>query len=157
MFYWLKKHVFIAETNFKKRQDSGEPPAKIIKRETDSAKENKSSVKKENPVADQNKKDKMKSETNEAISDKESKEVEAHVSQSHKFSAIDAPTPEELIKGIQALENAASADGKVREQIAQLPPDVSDPTLVPKISGNKSFFSINIFHINFQDKRWSSF
>jgi len=45
----------------------------------------------------------------------------------------DPPEPEELIKAIQDLENAASSDAAVREQISRLPPEVSEPSHLDKI------------------------
>jgi len=47
--------------------------------------------------------------------------------------AGDPPEPEELIKAIQDLENAASSDAAVREKISRLPPEVSEPSHLDKI------------------------
>jgi len=47
--------------------------------------------------------------------------------------AGDPPEPEELIKAIQELENAASSDAAVREKISRLPPEVSEPSHLDKI------------------------
>ncbi|XP_077542539.1 regulation of nuclear pre-mRNA domain-containing protein 1B [Haemaphysalis longicornis] len=43
------------------------------------------------------------------------------------------PDPAVLIKALTELENTASSDAVVRERIASLPPEVSDPTLLEKI------------------------
>lgn len=67
--------------------------------------------------------------------DKEGKK-EVHITLSPKLPVNDAPEPEELIKSLQSLENAASSDGIVRGKIAQLPPEVSDVSLLTKISGS---------------------
>ncbi|XP_013783116.1 regulation of nuclear pre-mRNA domain-containing protein 1B-like [Limulus polyphemus] len=46
--------------------------------------------------------------------------------------------PEELIKALQDLENAASSDAAVREEIANLPPEVSDVTLLEKLDDREA-------------------
>lgn len=46
----------------------------------------------------------------------------------------DPPTAEELIKVLSDLENSASSDAAVRERIAALPPEVSDVSLLEKLS-----------------------
>lgn len=63
--------------------------------------------------------------------------VETHVHLSPHTPAGDPPEPEELIKAIQDLENTtASADEGVRQRIAQLPPEVSNVSVLSKIEGN---------------------
>ncbi|XP_076354834.1 regulation of nuclear pre-mRNA domain-containing protein 1B-like [Tachypleus tridentatus] len=52
--------------------------------------------------------------------------------------ARDPPDPDELIKALQDLENAASSDAAVREEIANLPPEVSDVTLLEKLEDKKA-------------------
>lgn len=44
------------------------------------------------------------------------------------------PTPEDLIKALSDLENSASSDASVRERIAALPPEVSDVSLLEKLT-----------------------
>ncbi|KAG8188204.1 hypothetical protein JTE90_021225 [Oedothorax gibbosus] len=44
------------------------------------------------------------------------------------------PEPEDLIQAIQDLDNSPSTDAVVREKIAQFPPEVSDVTLLDKIT-----------------------
>ena len=91
---------------------------------------------KEQEDPDKTKKERRKSECNEVIQfDKEGKK-EVHITLSPKLPANDAPEPEELIKALQTLENAASSDGVVRKKITELPPEVSDVSLLSKISGN---------------------
>ena len=65
----------------------------------------------------------------------------------HKFSALVSNLPlelyhfnltfqsEELVKKLSDLENSASCDAAVREQIAALPPEVSDISQLAKING----------------------
>jgi len=48
--------------------------------------------------------------------------------------AGDPPEPEELIKAIQDLENAASSDAAVREKISRLPPEGSESSHLEKIA-----------------------
>lgn len=63
--------------------------------------------------------------------------VETHVHLSPHTPAGDPPEPEELIKAIQDLENnIASADEGVRQRIAQLPPSVSEISLIASLQGN---------------------
>lgn len=96
---------------------------------------------KEQEDPEKNRKERRKSECNEVIQfDKEGKK-EVHITLSPKLPINDAPEPDELIKSLQALENAASSDGIVREKIAQLPPEVSDVSLLSKVLGK---FSLKI-------------
>ena len=43
---------------------------------------------------------------------------------------------EELIRALTELEHSASSDAAVREHIAALPPEVSDVSLLEKLTGN---------------------
>ena len=45
---------------------------------------------------------------------------------------------EELIKALIDLEHSASSDATVREHIAALPPEVSDVSLLEKLTGRLS-------------------
>ena len=47
----------------------------------------------------------------------------------------EAPSAEELVKALSDLENSASSDAAVRERIAALPPEVSDVSLLEKLTG----------------------
>ncbi|XP_026481777.1 regulation of nuclear pre-mRNA domain-containing protein 1B [Ctenocephalides felis] len=58
---------------------------------------------------------------------------ETHLTLSPRTPAGDPPEPEELIKAIQDLENSASGDAAVRQRIANLPPEVSDISLLSKL------------------------
>lgn len=52
--------------------------------------------------------------------------------------AGDPPEPEELIKALLDLENSASSDAVVRERIANLPPEVSEISLLTKLEDKES-------------------
>lgn len=65
--------------------------------------------------------------------------VETHVTLSPHTPAGDPPEPEELIKALQELENSASSDAVIREGIANLPPAVSEITLLSKLEGKLHF------------------
>ncbi|KAG4067453.1 hypothetical protein HA402_009690 [Bradysia odoriphaga] len=59
--------------------------------------------------------------------------VETHVILSPQANAGDPPEPEELIRALTELENSASSDAVVREQIANLPPEVSEVAMLSKL------------------------
>lgn len=61
--------------------------------------------------------------------------VETHITLSPHTPAGDPPEPEELIRALQELENSASGDAAVRERIANLPPAVSEISLLAKLEG----------------------
>ena len=56
-----------------------------------------------------------------------------------KFSAYDMerpenpPDPDDLVRRLQELENSATQDAVVREKIANLPTEVTDPTYIDKV------------------------
>ena len=109
---------------------------------------------KEQEDPDKTKKERRKSECNEVIQfDKEGKK-EVHITLSPKLPVNDAPEPEELIKALQILENAASSDGVVRKKITELPPEVSDVSLLTKISGSLTKETTNICVNNCIDGNW---
>lgn len=56
--------------------------------------------------------------------------------------------PEELIKALTELENSASSDAVVREQIANLPPEVSEVALLSKLE-NKEQASKLVAQVSF--------
>jgi regulator of Ty1 transposition protein 103 len=58
---------------------------------------------------------------------------EKHVTLSPQLPVGDPPEPEELIKMLQDLEEAASSDAVTRERITRLPPEVSSLETVAKI------------------------
>ncbi|XP_055950126.1 regulation of nuclear pre-mRNA domain-containing protein 1B-like [Argiope bruennichi] len=51
---------------------------------------------------------------------------------------MEPPDAEDLIKALQDLENSPSTDAAVREKIAQLPPEVSDVSLLEKINNREA-------------------
>jgi len=68
----------------------------------------------------------------------------------------EAPSAEELVKALSDLENSASSDAAVRERIAALPPEVSDVSLLEKLTGNFMMArlvlsNITFFTFNFTD------
>lgn len=50
----------------------------------------------------------------------------------------DPPEPEELIKAVLGLESSASSDANIRERIANLPPEVSEISLLTKLEDKES-------------------
>jgi regulator of Ty1 transposition protein 103 len=118
-----------------------EPPTKISRRAPESEALNSSKENEELPeeapeVTSTVRKERRKSENNEVVQFDEEGRKEVHITLSPKMGpARDPPEPEELIKALQELDNAASCDGLVREKIAQLPPEVSDVSRLAKISG----------------------
>lgn len=68
------------------------------------------------------------------------------------FHTGDPPEPEELIKALIDLENSASSDAVVRERIANLPPEVSEVSLLSKLEDKeqaaKLASQVNIFSGN---------
>jgi len=63
---------------------------------------------------------------------------EVHYTLSPKIALGDPPEPDELIKALQDLENSASSDAIIRQQIANLPQEVSDAGLLNKIQDRSS-------------------
>ena len=71
--------------------------------------------------------------------------VETHVRLSPSApGSCDAPEPEELIKVLNELENAASGDAVVREKIANLPPEVSELSMLSKLEDRESAIKLAI-------------
>lgn len=63
---------------------------------------------------------------------------EKHVTLSPQLPVGDPPEPEELIKMLQDLEEAASSDAVTRERITRLPPEVSSLETLSKIDDKDS-------------------
>lgn len=145
------KHLTYAlsKVGLHKKRPSGitsskEPPSKVPRHISDvdileSSKENGKSREEPKTVETILRRERKKSESiaNEVVQfDKEGKK-EVHITLSPKMGPVrEPPEAEELIKAMQELENAASSDGFVREKIAQLPAEVSDASLISKITGN---------------------
>ena len=61
-------------------------------------------------------------------------------------ASLDLPTPQEgtvinseiLVRALEDMEKSASKDSKSREKIANLPPEVTDPSLVGKLKDRKA-------------------
>lgn len=64
----------------------------------------------------------------------------------------DPPEPEELIKALLSLENSASSDANIREQIANLPPEVSEIALLSKLEDKESAAKL-IVQVNKMDNK----
>lgn len=65
--------------------------------------------------------------------------VETHVTLSpHASSGGEPPEPEELIKMILYLESAASSDATIREKIANLPPEVSETSILNELEDKET-------------------
>lgn len=63
---------------------------------------------------------------------------ETHVTLSPTQPLGDPPEPEELIKMLESLENAASSDAATREKITKLPPEVSNINELNKIEDKEA-------------------
>lgn len=128
---------YCTDSNQKCRAEGDEPPMKIAKiLEPSKILELPNKI---HDDSDKFKRDNLKVEPLEVVNlDNEKKDT--HLTQSPKHSATDAPKPEELIKALQGLENAASCDAAVRERISKFPAEISDMSFLTKISGKLEFF-----------------
>lgn len=71
--------------------------------------------------------------------------VETHITLSpHIPQECDPPEPEVLIKFLQSLENSASSDAAVREKIANLPPEVSEMSLLSKLTDKEAAIKLAV-------------
>lgn len=71
--------------------------------------------------------------------------VETHITLSpHMPQECDPPEPEVLIKFLQSLENSASSDATVREKIANLPPEVSEMSLLAKLTDKEAAIKLAV-------------
>jgi len=68
---------------------------------------------------------------------------EKHVTLSPQIPVGDPPEPEELIKMLQDLEEAASSDAVTRERITRLPPEVSNLEALSKIEDKDSALKLS--------------
>ena len=128
------------EVNLKKKSS-----AKPVK-QTDPKKQEHSSRKRksEDPsTSSTNGSDKKKPKTPSAPSKSKVAHVvevngEKHVTLSPQLPVGDPPEPEELIKMLQDLEEAASSDAVTRERITRLPPEISSLETLAKIEDKDS-------------------
>ncbi|XP_063698462.1 regulation of nuclear pre-mRNA domain-containing protein 1A [Culicoides brevitarsis] len=71
--------------------------------------------------------------------------VETHITLSPQVTQeCDPPEPEVLIKFLQNLENSASSDAAVREKIANLPPEVSEMSLLQKLTDKEAAIKLAV-------------
>lgn len=71
--------------------------------------------------------------------------VETHITLSPQNpQECDPPEPEVLIKFLQSLENSASSDAVVREKIANLPPEVSEMSLLAKMTDKETAIKLAV-------------
>lgn len=68
---------------------------------------------------------------------------ETHVTLSPQLPVGDPPEPEELIKMLQDLEDAASSDAATREKITRLPPEVSSLETLSKIDDKEAALKLS--------------
>lgn len=68
---------------------------------------------------------------------------ETHVTLSPHTSFGDPPEPEELIKAMQSIENAASSDITVRQKIANLPLELSDVAMLSKLEDKEAALKLS--------------
>lgn len=69
---------------------------------------------------------------------------ETHVTLSPTKQPVgDPPEPEELIKMLESLENAASSDAATREKITKLPPEVSNISELSKIEDKEAAIKLS--------------
>lgn len=90
-------------------------------------------IKKVRPTTKDIERSKVKSETIEVNGT-----IETHVTLNTVIPAGDPPEPDVLIKALLELENSASSDAVVRGKIANLPPEVSELTLLNKLEDKES-------------------
>lgn len=93
------------------------------------------------PVEEKKQPEKRQAETSKKSAEqpqKKKKKVELSLREEIELEMQDGPgeppSADELIKALNDLENSASSDASVRERIAALPPEVSDVSLLEKLS-----------------------
>lgn len=110
----------VPEEKKKRKSESNTPPPKKPKTSTSSSSTT--------PV-----KERIKSETIEVNG-----KVETHVTLSPKIPAGEPPEAEELIKSLLELENSPSSDAVIRERIANIPPIVSEVSLLSTVEDKEA-------------------
>lgn len=111
--------VAVPEEKKKRKSETNTPPPK---------KQKTSSSTSTPPV-----KERIKSETIEVNG-----KVETHVTLSPKIVTGEPPEPEELIKALLELENSPSSDAVIRERIANIPPIVSEVSLLATVEDKEA-------------------
>jgi len=131
---WLERGVYEAELLDKIKRHMNK---KIQSPEAQHS--HKHSHKKES-VPDSNSKSSEQASKKSDAPPKKKKKVELSLQEEIELEMPDgpgeAPSAEELVKALSDLENSASSDAAVRERIAALPPEVSDVSLLEKLTGN---------------------
>ncbi|XP_044734862.1 regulation of nuclear pre-mRNA domain-containing protein 1B [Chrysoperla carnea] len=112
--------------------DAAPPPTKKSKTEHVDKNSNKAERKSKSPA-----KERKRSDSAE-VTVKIDGTLETHVKLSPHTPAGDPPEPEELVRALQELENAASSDAAVRERIASLPPEVSEIGMLASLQDRES-------------------
>lgn len=115
-FLHKKTTETVPEEQKKRKSESSTPPPKKPKTSSST------------PV-----KERIKSETIEVNG-----KVETHVTLSPKPASGEPPEPEELIKALQDLENSPSSDAVIRERIANIPPIVSEVSLLSTVEDKEA-------------------
>lgn len=110
--------VAVPEEKKKRKSEANTPPPKKPKTSSSSTP----------PV-----KERIKSETIEVNG-----KVETHVTLSPKISTGEPPEAEELIKALVDLENSPSSDAVIRERIANIPPIVSEVSLLSTVADKEA-------------------
>lgn len=108
----------VPEEKKKRKSESNTPPSKKPKTSSSSTP----------PV-----KERIKSETIEVNG-----KVETHVTLSPKIPTGEPPEAEELIKALVDLENSPSSDAVIRERIANIPPIVSEVSLLSTVADKEA-------------------
>jgi len=70
--------------------------------------------------------------------EEEEEEEEAKSTTKDMQLPLDPPDPDEIVRKLQELENSATQDAVVRERIANLPTEVTDPTYIDKVEDLES-------------------
>jgi len=130
---WLERGVYEAEMLDKIKRHMNK---KI--QSPEAVHSSKHSHKKES-VADTNSKRAEQTSKKSDAPPKKKKKVELSLQEEIEMEMPDgpgeAPSAEELVKALSDLENSASSDAAVRERIAAFPPEVSDVSLLEKLTG----------------------
>ena len=140
---WLERGVYEAELLDKIRRHMN----KKVQSSPEAQHSHKHSHKKE-AVADAKSSEQVSKKSD--APPKKKKKVELSLQEEIELEMPDgpseAPSAEELVKALSDLENSASSDAAVRERIAALPPEVSDVSLLEKLTGD--FVITGIFYCN---------
>ena len=130
---WVERNIFESDfvEKIKKHMAGGDSIQSGKKRKVTPEQRKSSKNESQEPNSETSKK-------NSAEPPKKKKKVELSLREEIELEMQDGPgeppTAEELIKALTDLESSASSDAVVREKIAALPPEVSDVSLLEKLS-----------------------